>query len=469
MENWITAPKAQTIIFNSQFSIFNLITMSLREIAAHKFRSFLSMLGIVLGVSSLIATLALSAGIERGVRSYLMQTGGLEMVGIADKEPSQQNADLANLSPGRTISDAHALKENVPNISHISPELIHPIVLTVDDTAERYWAKGVWPDFYTIHNYEMAAGRFITDMDVERASHVAVIGALTAKIHFPNLKPEEILGRTITLSCMSSSQMTIVGVLSLSETEIRRKRRERAELARAKQGLPPEVDVQKIDHWEFLNAKNVAVLIPISTMFQDFKSGQWQHADDYVDSARVQKIAFRVADLGQFHETLEQARTALLNTTRHGVDDFDFDTREEFFVNMERNIASTRLSGGLLALIALAVGGVGIANVMLASVASRIREIGIRMAVGARARDIFSQVLAESIVISLIGGIIGIASGMIFLKILTWVVPQDNTPVLEFSSFIISVGFAVVAGVLSGLYPALKASRLDPIEALRYE
>ena len=136
---------------------------------------------------------------------------------------------------------------------------------------------------------------------------------------------------------------------------------------------------------------------------------------------------------------------------------------------METSLRATQLSGGLIAGISLLVGGIGIANIMLASVATRVRELGVRLAVGARRRDVFLQILAESTVIGVLGGIIGLGAGLILLQILGLIAPMDNPPVVEFQAVVISVIFATSVGVLSGLYPAWRASRLDPISALRYE
>ena len=136
---------------------------------------------------------------------------------------------------------------------------------------------------------------------------------------------------------------------------------------------------------------------------------------------------------------------------------------------METSLRATQLSGGLIAGISLLVGGIGIANIMLASIAQRVRELGVRLAVGARRRDIFLQILAESTVIGLVGGFLGLGAGFILLEILGTVAPLESPPVVEPNAIFISVSFATAVGVLSGLYPAWRASRLDPIAALRYE
>jgi len=183
---------------------------------------------------------------------------------------------------------------------------------------------------------------------------------------------------------------------------------------------------------------------------------------------RLDSLRLRVADLGRFREALEQVR-GVLEVTRRGVDDFDLETREEWFDRMEASISATRLSGGMIAAIALVVGGIGITNIMLASISERVREIGIRMAVGARGRDIFAQILVETVIVAFLGGLLGVGAGIGLIEAITVLAPSENLPVVQWQAVASSVSFAVLAGILSGLYPALHASRLDPITALRYE
>ena len=136
---------------------------------------------------------------------------------------------------------------------------------------------------------------------------------------------------------------------------------------------------------------------------------------------------------------------------------------------MESSVRAARLSGGLISAISLVVGGIGIMNIMLASISERVREIGIRLAVGARQRDIFWQILIESVLVSLLGGLLGILASLGLIEILKTIAPDQNVPVLTPNAILLAVGFAIAAGLLSGHYPAAKASGIDPITALRYE
>ncbi|MBN8710274.1 MAG: ABC transporter permease [Verrucomicrobia bacterium] len=429
----------------------------LREIAAHKFRSFLSMLGIVLGVSSLIATMSLTNGIERGTKAFMQQVGGLELVTVIGKEISAEMIEFANLSPGRTVQDARAILASTSVVTEVSPEINIGALLSSGPISQRMQVVGAWPDYFAVNRHEIAAGRFLTQLDVDRAAHSVVIGDAILKRFWPNLPADDAVGRILTIN---QAPFKIVGVLKVYEREQDKRMRE---IVKARQ---PQMTSRAQNRWDPFRRKNESVVIPLSTMFFEYKSGQLP--EDSLDSIRMDNLSFRVGDLDRFRETLSKVRNAL-NITHRGVDDFDLQTREEWFQGMEASISATRLSGGLIAAISLIVGGIGITNIMLASITERVREIGIRLAVGARGADIFLQILVESVSVAFIGGIIGIAAGFGLIKLLIAVAPSENVPFVSLDSIVISVVFAIIAGVLSGIYPALRASRLDPISALRYE
>ncbi|MFM8829419.1 MAG: ABC transporter permease, partial [Spartobacteria bacterium] len=406
---------------------FVAISIGLREIAAHKFRTCLSMLGIVLGVSSLIATMALTRGIEEGTRIFMQQMGGLEFVSIINKEPSSRKYEFANLSPGRTLRDAEAIRRSASFISHVSPEIsLNTAVATEGGgNPERFVVRGVYPDHFVIGMHQTDAGRSLTTLDIERGSRCAVVGSSVAKKIWPGLPPELVVGRTMLID---SRPFEVVGVLAFYEME------EQTRARRA--GRNPA------RRWDPFRQKNETVLVPFTTMFHEFRSGAFPL--DSLESMKLETLAVRVGDLENFHPALDQVR-GILDITHRGVDDFDLETRQDWFDRMESSVRAARLSGGLISAISLVVGGIGIMNIMLASISERVREIGIRLAVGARQRDIFWQILIESMLVSLIGGLLGIVASLGLIEILKSIAPEQNVPVLTWDAVVFAVGFAIVA------------------------
>jgi len=432
------------------------LQIGLREIAAHKFRSFLSMLGIVLGVSSLISTLALTTGIERGTRAFMQQVGGLEYVKVVNKEISNAKFEFWNLSPGRTVRDVAAIRAAAPFVTHISPQLNYGAAISAQGNSDRKRIIGAYPDIFVVERHELAAGRFLTDLDVERALHSVVIGDGIAAAFWPGMPPEKIVGRVLRIN---DFPFEVVGVLQRYEREQDKRRREAAKERST-------TTARQKRRWDPFRWKNESIVIPFSTMFYQFRAGSFPL--DSLDTVRLDDLTVRVANLDHFNSALDQIRAAL-DVTHRGVDDFDLETRQEWFDNMESSIRATKLSGGLIATISLIVGGIGIMNIMLASISERVREIGIRLAVGAKGHDIFVQIIVESVAIAFIGGLLGVLAAFGLIEILKLMAPTENAPIMTLGGILFSVCFAILAGFASGIYPALRASRLNPIAALRYE
>jgi putative ABC transport system permease protein len=288
-----------------------------------------------------------------------------------------------------------------------------------------------------------------------------VIGTEVARRLFPTMAEPDVVGKVITIN---DTPFKIVGVLTRYEREEDKRMRTIVQARKDPKANAPRAAAA--GRWDPFRRKNESIIIPLTTLFYEYKSGTLP--EDSIDSVRLDNLQLRVGNLDYFQAALDQVRSTLNNTHRT-IDDFDLQTREEWFDRMAASISATRMSGGLIAGISLIVGGIGITNIMLASITERVREIGIRMAVGARGRDIFFQILIESVSVALIGGVIGIAAGFGLIQLLIWLAPGENVPFMSFDSVVISVIFAFVAGVISGIYPALKASQLDPINALRYE
>lgn len=401
------------------------IASGCRQVVAHKLRSFLTLFGIVLGAAALVGMFGVVKGLLRGFETMIYETGGIERISVFSQRAPEFQREKAPLSPGRTLNDVDAIREAVPLAQRVTAEVNVPGGgrLFFQGRIANAGVRGVLPETFIMDRFEVAQGRLLGELDIEMQTQAVVLGASIAESLFPRgIDP---LGRVITINGLP---FTVVGVLR---------------------------DYRLGAGGGRISSKNTAVFIPLTTAQTLYR------IDENVDVLNVQ-----LADIAFMSEAQDQITNVLTHTHR-GIQDIRLETREDLLQSFEKQRDSYMYSLGGVAAIGLIVGGVGIMNVMLASISERIREIGVRRALGAKRIDIFVQILAESLTLAMAGGLLGVVASIGLIQLLEKVVMEANRPELEPIALLIGIGSSALTGVLAGLYPAIRASLLNPVEALR--
>jgi len=399
------------------------LRIALRALARNKLRAFLTMLGIIIGVGAVIAMVAIGEGAKSTIRAQIASLGTNVLIVLPGS--NSQGGVRAGFGNVNTLldSDGKAMTRELPSVSFASPVLRRQDQVVASNLNWGTLVQGVAPEFQQIRDWEISAGRFLHDGDMESAAKVAVIGQTVANQLFGNDDPLDAVIR------IRNIPFRVVGVL-----------------------LPKGQTSQGTD-------QDDTVMVPYTTMQKRLMRITW-----------VQSIVVKAVNAERVQEAQEQITLLLRQRHRIGPDrDDDFNVRNLSDIAEAAQSTAQVMSVllGSVASISLLVGGIGIMNIMLVSVTERTREIGIRMAVGARGRDIMLQFLVEAVVMAATGGSIGILIGIGTSEVLKqwahW--PTLVSPPIVAVAFL----FSAAVGVFFGFYPAKKAANLDPIDALRYE
>jgi putative ABC transport system permease protein len=417
--------------------------IALRGLTVNKLRTILTMLGIIIGVASVIALLSIGKGFERnfsrqiesmGINVLWIIPGNHDIFGEGEG-PSSREARRRQKSPEPlTMADVQTIADPVlvPDLVAVAPEFTgQPNVVTRGQREMDSSITGIVPDYQGVRNVTLAMGNFISQTDVDRRARVAVLGSDVAGELFETY--EYPVGQLIKLN---GTPFEVIGVVAEKERGI-------------------------------FGDENNKVLIPLSAaQTRLYKAGAFR------GNLIVSAIYVQVTTQAQMEAVSGHIDEVLRERHRLGPaeeKDFTIISQAELLQFGSSITAAISAFLGSIAAVSLLVGGIGIMNIMLVSVTERTREIGIRKAVGAKRRDILLQFLVEAIVLSLIGGFIGIGLGYGVSSLIPQLMPNFEETAVTLDSVLLATSFAAAVGLFFGVYPATRAARLRPIDALRYE
>ncbi len=407
------------------------LIMGLASLYAHKLRSLLTMLGMIFGVGAVVAMLSITEGAQKEMMSFIDQLGVNNII-VEAREAVDRNELQAvrAISPGLSFRDFRAIKENVSGLAAITPrKRFKPQKLLPKTNQEAPQLIGVYSNYMEINSLKLVSGRFFNDDEDRDSAPVCVLGE-SAKVNL--LGYDNAIGKYVKVN---DTWLQVIGVLT------------------------PQATGDDVEGMQASNRNNL-IISPLNTVMRRFEDNT-SYLKDEIDG-----IYMKVGPGVDSIETSNVVR-AILSATHKDAGDFTVIVPAGLLEQKKQTQFIFNVVMICIAGISLLVGGIGIMNIMLATVLERTREIGIRRAIGARQNDIVRQFLTEAVLISIVGGLIGIAFGVTLSKVIAW--QAGWSTVVTTASIAVAFGVSVFIGLLFGIYPAVQAAKLDPIEAIRYE
>jgi putative ABC transport system permease protein len=423
---------ARTLLSPANTDFLPDLRMGLENLRAHKLRSLLTMLGMIFGVAAVVAMLSIGAGAQQEVMAFIEQLGVRNLIVEAREAPDQQSLQkIRQLSPGLNFKDFRVIQANVEGIAAATArKRFTPSKLIPRPQSDPPMVYGVSPAYVSIANLAIVSGRFFDEGETAGAAPVTVLGEAAAASLFG---AEDPVGRYVKVN---EQWFQVIGVAGPQLTV-------QSEVA----GLPAQ-------------DRNNLMYVPLYSAIFRLEDGQSQQKDE-IDGIYLQMRS------GSDIPSAAALLRGLLNVSHRQAGDFTIVSPAELLAEQRRTQRVFEMVMVAIASISLLVGGIGIMNIMLASVTERTREIGIRRALGAKRRDIILQFLIETVILSGCGGLIGVALGVAIPYVVTYF--SEMPTIVNFWSPTIAFTISALVGIIFGIYPALRAAEMDPVEALRHE
>jgi putative ABC transport system permease protein len=408
------------------------VQLGVQNLLVHGLRSLLTMLGMIFGVAAVVAMLSIGAGARQKVMALIEQMGVHNLIVDAKETLEwQAHSKVRKISPGLTLQDYRVIQDDLQGIVSSTPrKKMTPSKIIPKPQQDMPTVMGVEPAYQQIAGLHLLSGRFFDQGDNQRGGPVCVLGAAAKWSLFGSANP---LGQYVKVN---EQWFRVIGVVS------------------------PQLSSQGDSSAAGTTDVNNNIYIPLQSAFLRLE-------DSYSDVRdEIDGIYLNLADSANISDTAQVVR-AILDSSHHGADDFSIVVPAELLAEQKRTEHLFNTVMVAIASISLLVGGIGIMNIMLASILERTREIGLRRAVGARQSDIVRQFVVEATMISFAGGTIGVVFGFVISRLIAWLAGWST--IVTFSSIALAFLVSISVGLVFGIYPATKAARLDPVEAIRYE